>query len=189
MAYAGAIAAAATVKKFRCGICGQQDHSHGPEIPQCPVCHVPLCRDCNTYGFCPEHFHQLSPRAQSRVQVTYTKTRVARLWLMAVGMIPLLFLGIFFFLRGVGGFPTSGQGFTGMVIVAILGVLTAVMAVIVKWGRTKRTYEREVARILAQPTSSRGDLPASIPEQFCPLCGVPLEKKARFCPECGADLA
>jgi len=49
---------------YQCGICGRFARAQ-QRVPQCGVCMMPLCNNCNRFGFCATHFAILSPEDQS----------------------------------------------------------------------------------------------------------------------------
>jgi hypothetical protein len=59
---------------FQCGICGRFSRAQ-QRVPQCGVCMIPLCTNCNRFGFCPKHFEALTPEDQTQAQATSNKMK------------------------------------------------------------------------------------------------------------------
>ncbi len=70
---------------YQCGICGRYARAQ-QRVPQCSVCLIPLCPNCNQSGFCAKHFAALSPADQAQAHATFLKTKRA-LRIFVIGMV------------------------------------------------------------------------------------------------------
>ena len=91
-------ASAAQHAIYKCEICHERAHVHEGRrnIPKCAVCDSKLCKNCNQYGLCPDHFQHLDEADKKSVrslhhQFKEAKSRIKSLFLITL-IIALIFL-------------------------------------------------------------------------------------------------
>jgi hypothetical protein len=77
---------------LNCDICGELIDTKNPKsIIHCLVCDQTVCRNCNTYGCCPDHFSQLPSRTQKIFVETGNAVEKKSYHWKIIGL-PLIFL-------------------------------------------------------------------------------------------------
>lgn len=182
--------------EFKCGKCGRDAESL-PPVPQCPICLIPICNQCSTFGFCHEHFYDLTEEDRRLIIENYKpgQNRVNnRSPIMVFLLSFMVFFGIFFVFRNNIDLPIflSPVILIGVITLA-LGVIFAVVSV--RRGRNSK-FQYMISRIGKKYRDQ------SVPEIrrnekederngnnkiYCQKCGT-YSEDGNYCNRCGEKL-
>ena len=151
-----------------CELCGRPLHrGKSGNYASCVVCPIRICTTCEKYGFCPTHYHALSPRGQ----IILKRAFYASLIVFPACFFLLFFLGLYLTFPPVEIFPPF---FMFPWIMGDFALLFGLVAVDKVWMRS--FWKRN--------TMSLTPLPAS---WHCEACGFQNPTGTQHCGQCGRN--
>jgi hypothetical protein len=189
---------ASSIINYRCGFCGNNTQYHrnnwDSKLPQCEICRKVLCKQCNQYGLCPDHFNRLPLPDQYLLKSSYKDNRASpTMFLIIIGFL-ILPMGFFLGIMPIN----SGNVWISMMIFPTIIISIFIILLAKKMNRRSRNYRtilesviiRNQLRFEPSPRNSREPIHSNREAtHFCHNCSNIIKSDQRFCTNCGIDLS
>lgn len=178
--------------RYKCDICHERAHVHEGRrsIPKCPVCNRKLCKNCNQYGLCPDHFQNLDEFDKKSVQSLYHQLKEAKSRIKSLFLITLITGLILFGLLVMDIFPTTIRMGPSMIFWMIsigLCMFAPVIVINIRIEKERTLFRNELKKIYEKYQISGNSL-LGLNYNYCYKCKVEFPDGTIFCSHCGERL-
>ena len=176
--------------RYKCEICHERAHVHEGRrsIPKCAVCNSKLCKNCNQFGLCPDHFQNLDEVDKKSAQNLFHQLKEAKSRIKSLFLITLITVIILFALLFFGIFPTTIRMSQSMIfwIISIgLFMFAPVIVINIRIEKEKTLFRSELKKIYIKYQISGVDSSLYPNYKYCNNCKVEFPDGTIFCSHCG----
>ena len=186
-------ASAAQHAIYKCEICHERAHVHEGRrsIPKCAVCNSKLCKKCNQFGFCPEHFQHLYEADKKSVRSLHHQFKEAKSRIKSLFLITLITALILIGILVMGIFPPIirfGSSMIFWIILIGLCIFAPIIVINIEVEKERNLFRSELKKIYEKYQFLGADNPAYTNYKYCSSCKVKFPDGTVFCSHCGERL-
>lgn len=190
--------------QYNCGVCGLNATAIN-QVPKCAGCSRPICNTDNHFGYCKQHYDELTPEDQLKVQNYENKLELLYKKNKKIVFLPILWIPIQLISLSVS---IHSNSFISIYLITTFGLLAlfilAIALVNIKSRKNMQqimeeskeiTNNYKFSRVQIKPNQSnlqyKGSQEISVGNKIlCPRCGYDnKDENAQFCNGCGSKLA